>query len=84
MGDVRATTSFAAGRVHVREGVVLPDDDPVVAGREHLFEPVVETATAAPGEKRRLPQHECPVCGRKARSRAGLVAHMRVHEGGEL
>jgi len=50
----------------VPAGQLLDSDDPIVKGREHLFEPVesfmasrvvevsesVETATAAPGEKR--------------------------------
>lgn len=51
----------------VRKGTIVAASDPVVKGREHLFEvvaptpaasapshsaPVVEAATAAPGEKR--------------------------------
>lgn len=46
-----AMVSVQAGQTRVREG------HPLMAGREHLFEPVgvhfeVEQATAAPGEKR--------------------------------
>lgn len=69
MAIVRATQPFAftdtAGvpRV-VRAGDLYDETDPNVKGRENLFEPVetaasrtaavVETATAAPGEKRSL------------------------------
>ncbi len=46
---------FAAGRV-VRPGDIVSDSDPIVTGREALFEtvtePGVEEATARPGEKR--------------------------------
>lgn len=67
---VRCIDSFAIcidGRHKVvKAGQVLRDTDPVVVGREHLFEdveatiqtgrstPVVEQATAAPGEKRNV------------------------------
>ncbi len=39
----------------VHAGDVVPPSHPAVKGREQLFEPVspVETATAAPGERRR-------------------------------
>ena len=63
----RCTTSFSAfvdgaPRV-INEGALVEDGDPILAGREHLFETVeahvsgraggpVEQATAAPGEKR--------------------------------
>jgi len=40
---LRANTSFWAGRRLVHRGDELPADDPVIAGREHLF----ETATPA-------------------------------------
>lgn len=40
----------------VHKGELVKPNDPAVKGREHLFasesEPVVEQATAAPGEKR--------------------------------
>ena len=53
-------------QVNLRRGQLFPDDHPFVKGREHLFEPAddvaarsadspaaaVETATAAPGERR--------------------------------
>lgn len=62
---MRAHTGFAIpaprgqsrGRV-VKAGEILDADDPVVKGREALFDPladVVEQATASPGEKRVLP-----------------------------
>ena len=44
------------GRMRVvKGGEMVPADDPIVKGREHLFDPleeVVEQATAAPGELR--------------------------------
>lgn len=43
-----------AGRIYT-QGDDIPEDDPVVAGREHLF---VERATAAPGEKRSVPKRK--------------------------
>ena len=53
-------------QVNLRRGQLFPDEHPYVKGREHLFEPAddvaarsagspaaaVETATAAPGERR--------------------------------
>ena len=59
MSFVRVKQPFyCAGRVYV-VGTVLAADDPVVAPRPELFdrledvaEPVVEQATAAPGERR--------------------------------
>ncbi|WP_435215907.1 hypothetical protein [Streptomyces sp. bgisy034] len=48
----------------MRPGTLVPDDDPVIKGREHLFEdvdafmqrktPRVEEATAEPGARRSL------------------------------
>ncbi|MER7212459.1 hypothetical protein ACFYY8_33615 [Streptosporangium sp. NPDC001559] len=64
----RSTSSFAAvvdgvPRV-VPVGHLVEDGDPLLVGREHLFEPVethlarrepaVEQATAAPGERRSI------------------------------
>ena len=54
---LRCKTSFRpAGRpVMVQRGDLVDSSDPVVNGREHLFESVediVEAATAAPGESR--------------------------------
>lgn len=43
----------------------------------------VEQATAAPGEKRTLSGsrgHQCDQCEFAAKTKAGLTAHMRVHE----
>lgn len=62
-----ATTTNGRNRV-IREGNLVRDDDAIVEGREHLFEtveenvegfrsrpePVVERATAEPGERRRV------------------------------
>lgn len=58
---LRATTTFLVGPEVISEGTVLLSTNPVVKGRESLFEDVaevlgvevaVEQATAAPGEKR--------------------------------
>lgn len=55
---LRATTTFqVGGRRRINAGQLFSSDDPIVSGREALFEPVedgvtVEQATAAPGEKR--------------------------------
>lgn len=48
---VVVTTSNGASR-GVRQGDVIPDDDPIVREFPWLFEAAVEQATAAPGEKR--------------------------------
>jgi len=58
IGLLRALTSFAATvgkqELFIRSGEVVRADHPAVKGRETLFAPArpVETATAAPGEKR--------------------------------
>lgn len=56
MPALRATTSFIApGRVKVKRGQIVDSADPIVKGREHLFETpeaTIERASAAPGEKR--------------------------------
>ena len=54
---LRANTSFFVGARFVAAGELVSPDDPVVAGREALFDrvgsaPIVEEATAAPGVKR--------------------------------
>ena len=41
---------------------------------------VVEQATAAPGELRSLPVHECETCGNDFKSAAALGSHRRVHD----
>lgn len=72
MPVLRVKESFSpAGSVHVyAAGALVDSDDPIVKGREHMFEAVeatvarqqqtpeqreagvIESATAAPGEKR--------------------------------
>jgi hypothetical protein len=53
---LRALTTFGWGQRMVREGDIVSSDDPVVRKNAALFEPilapVVEQATAAPGERR--------------------------------
>lgn len=52
---LRSKQSFAVGRRIIRKGQLVSDSDPLVAGREDLFESPdahVEAATAAPGEAR--------------------------------
>jgi hypothetical protein len=52
---LRARETFHANGRLVVAGGEVDEKDPIVSGREHLFEPagpVVEQATAAPGEKR--------------------------------
>jgi hypothetical protein len=57
--------TVGGAQVNLRRGQLFPDDHPYVKGREHLFEPAddaaarsagtgaaVETASAAPGERR--------------------------------
>lgn len=46
------TTSIDGRRRAVSRGDLVASNDPVVKGREQMFEPVVEDATAAPGAKR--------------------------------
>ena len=93
MPTLRAHTSFAVpGRRHINEGDLVDASDPIVRGREHLFESSeratvgVEQATAAPGERRNVQRaestepHVCNVCGQEAKSPAGLAAHKRSHD----
>lgn len=49
---LRASTSFAVGPMVVQEGQLVKSDDPLVKGRESLFTPADEMATANPGEVR--------------------------------
>lgn len=54
---LRANTSFFVGARLVAAGELVAPTDPIVAGREALFDrvdssPVVEEATAVPGVKR--------------------------------
>jgi len=70
MATLRCKEPFAADvdgipRV-VPAGTLIDSSDPIVKGRDHLFEPIdvfmsskapqVEQATAGPGEKRSLPR----------------------------
>lgn len=61
---LRARVTFGWGQRIVREGDIVSSDDPVVRKNATLFEPisvpVVEQATAAPGERRsvRIPKKE--------------------------
>lgn len=71
MALLRVKASFAVGWRVVPRGALVDAADPIVKGRESLFEPVVATystvpasapvepvveqATAAPGEKRTTP-----------------------------
>lgn len=54
---LKANTSFFADGRHIAAGSIIASTDPIVAGRESLFDrvdtaPVVEEATAVPGVKR--------------------------------
>ena len=57
---LRAKEAFWVGNRKVARGQLVNEADPVVHGREHLFEdtatppPIVEQATAAPGERRNV------------------------------
>lgn len=51
----KANTSFFVNNRLVSDGDLVADDDPIITGREHLFDRVnatVEEATAVPGVKR--------------------------------
>ena len=60
MSQLRCVVPFATATRVVPNGALVDSDDPIVKGREHLFRPVpakgaapvVEQATAAPGEQR--------------------------------
>lgn len=49
---LRATQTFFARGRYVEQGEEVDPTDPIVEDRGHLFEVVVEEATANPGEKR--------------------------------
>lgn len=58
---LRATQTFFVGNRKVSKGQLVNPKDPVAVGRGHLFEdtetvsvPVVEQASRAPGERRRI------------------------------
>lgn len=75
-----AKTAFSAGVLgFVHKGQEVPEDSPLFAGREVLFERV-EQATAAPGEVRDVvppsKKVDCPVEGCDyAGSKHGLSIH---------
>ena len=91
-GLVRARRSFfVSGRQLISSGQVRRDNDPVVKARPDLFvaveDAVVEQATAAPGEKRRVTSGpvSCPVdgCDYEGTER-GLKIHTgQVHDDAE-
>lgn len=59
MGQQRARTTFWWGQRVINEGDLVDDRDPVIRAAPALFSlPVVEQATAAPGERRsvRIPR----------------------------
>ena len=56
---LRAKETFFVGNAKLTKGQLVNDDDPIVKGKEHLFEsteevaiPMVEQATANPGQRR--------------------------------
>ncbi len=52
---LRAIEAFFVGQRFVHPEMIVSSYDPVVKGRESLFQPIeVEQATAAPGEKRNV------------------------------
>ena len=54
-GLVRVRHTFTVNGKLYRKGTIVDASDPVVAGREAAFAPVIEQATAAPGEVRTTP-----------------------------
>ena len=62
MPHLRARETFFVGNAKVTKGQLVNDNDPILKGKAHLFEPIdgdiavpmVEQATAAPGERRRV------------------------------
>jgi hypothetical protein len=67
--DLIVKRSFAVGAKVYRRKTRVPADDPVVKGREHLFDQdveVIERATAAPGEKRVTPPRKKPAAKKPA------------------
>ena len=52
-GKMRALHSIQApGRLSVEAGQTVDADDPIVKGREHLFEPVKKPAKKKPAKKK--------------------------------
>lgn len=62
MAILQARETFFVGRRTITVREIVSSSDPIVKGREHLFnrleEPVVEQATSAPGEKRSIPKRK--------------------------
>lgn len=58
--NLRARETFFYGNRMIARGQLVNAADPIVKGREHLFEPtdadvpIIEQATAAPGERRNV------------------------------
>lgn len=85
MATLRCREPFAADMDGVQRvvpaGTLLDSSDPIVKGRENLFEPVdtfmarqspdVEQATAAPGEKRSVGRPAKKTAARKAAESEG-------------
>lgn len=57
-GPVTVRRTFMVNGKLYRKGTIVDASDPVVAGREAAFAPVIEQATAAPGEVRTTPARE--------------------------
>lgn len=97
MAILRCKESFAAlsknGPVTVHTGELLDSSHPLVKGREHLFEDVVdlprreaqpvETATAAPGEKRVTPLRGRPRKDKKPEQTAAVQQPSEVKPSAE-
>ena len=54
-GPVRVRHTFIVNGKLYKKGTIVDASDPVVTGRETAFAPVIEQATAAPGEVRTIP-----------------------------
>ena len=59
-GPVVVRRTFIVNGKLYRKGTIVDASDPVVAGREAAFAPVVEQATAAPGGVRTIPARKKP------------------------
>ena len=62
MPTVVANTSFTcAGHVSVHEGQLFDSKDPLVKGREHLFDPVEDSAKKAATKRKSTTRAKAPV-----------------------
>ena len=59
-GPVLVRHTFIVNGKLYKKGTIVDASDPVVAGREAAFAPVIEQATAAPGEVRTIPARKKP------------------------